>query len=96
LIPLLADPLHNGAHLLPTAGYKPSFDLADVRIVWYLQVSLIVIGHVIAVYLAHLRALVTFPDHRTAQRSQLPMLALMVLYTCTSIWILAQPNVEAG
>jgi hypothetical protein len=96
LIPLLADPLHNGAHLLPTAGYKPSFDLADVRIVWYLQVSLIVIGHVIAVYLAHLRALVTFPDHRAAQRSQLPMLALMVLYTCTSIWILAQPNVEAG
>jgi hypothetical protein len=96
LIPLLADPLHQGANLLPTAGYKPSFDLADVRIVWYLQVSLIVIGHVIAVYLAHLRALVAFPDHRAAQRSQLPMLVLMVLYTCTSIWILAQPNVEAG
>jgi hypothetical protein len=96
LIPLFADPLHRGANLLPTAGYRPSFDLADVRIVWYLQVSLIVIGHMIAVYLAHLRALVAFPDHRAAQRSQLPMLVLMVLYTCTSIWILAQPNVEAG
>ena len=96
LIPLLADPLRNGAHLLPTAGYKPSFALADAAFVWSLQVVLIVFGHVVAVYLAHRRAVAIYPDGRAALRSQYPMLLLMVLYTTVSLWILAQPNTEAG
>jgi hypothetical protein len=92
LIPLLNDPLAKGWHLWPAvAGLKPSFALAQASTVWYAQVVLIVIGHVIAVYLAHLRAGERF---RTAQRallSQYPMLVLMVMYTMTSLWILAQP-----
>jgi hypothetical protein len=92
LIPLLNDPLAKGWHLFPAvAGLKPNFALAQASIVWYAQVVLIVIGHVIAVYLAHLLAGERF---RTAQRallSQYPMLLLMVIYTMTSLWILAQP-----
>jgi hypothetical protein len=92
LIPLLNDPLAKGWNLWPAvAGLKPSFALAQASTVWYAQVVLIVIGHVIAVYLAHLRAGERF---RTAQRallSQYPMLLLMVMYTMTSLWILAQP-----
>ena len=98
LIPLLNDPLQKGWHLWPAvAGYTPSFALAQASTVWYAQVVLIVLGHVIAVYLAHLRAGERF---RTAQRallSQYPMLLLMVMYTMTSLWILAQPITrEAG
>jgi hypothetical protein len=98
LIPLLNDPLARGWHLWPAvAGFKPSFALAQASTVWYAQVVLIVVGHVIAVYLAHLRAGERF---RTAQRallSQYPMLLLMVMYTMTSLWILAQPITrEAG
>jgi hypothetical protein len=92
LIPLLNDPLQKGWHLWPAAaGFTPSFALAQASTVWYAQVVLIVLGHVIAVYLAHLRAGERF---RTAQRallSQYPMLILMVMYTMTSLWILAQP-----
>ena len=92
LIPLLNDPLARGWNLWPAvAGIRPSFALAQASTVWYAQVVLIVLGHVIAVYLAHLRAGERF---RTAQRallSQYPMLLLMVLYTMTSLWILAQP-----
>ena len=92
LIPLLNDPLARGWHLWPAvAGVKPSFALAQASTVWYAQVVLIVLGHIVAVYLAHLRAGERF---RTAQRallSQYPMLLLMVLYTMTSLWILAQP-----
>jgi hypothetical protein len=92
LIPLLNDPLQRGWHLWPAvAGFTPSFALAQASTVWYAQVVLIVLGHVVAVYLAHLRAGERF---RTAQRallSQYPMLILMVLYTMTSLWILAQP-----
>lgn len=92
MIPLLNDPLGKGWNLLPAlASFKPSFALAQASTVWYAQVVLIVLGHVIAVYLAHLRAGERF---RTAQRallSQYPMLLLMVMYTMTSLWILAQP-----
>ncbi len=97
LIPLLNDPLAKGWHLLPAlAGYKPSFALAQVSTVWFAQIILIVVGHVIAVYLSHLKAGEKF---RTAQRallSQYPMLVLMVMYTMTSLWILAQPITAGG
>jgi hypothetical protein len=91
LIPLLADPLHQGLKLLPTAGYKISFALAGAAVVWYVQIVLIVLGHVIAVYLAHLRAGQRFKNAAHVLLSQYPMLLLMVLYTMTSLWILAQP-----
>ena len=91
LIPLLADPFGAGWHLVPTAGYRPSFALAGAAVVWYVQVVLIVLGHVIAVYLAHLRAGERFKSASHALLSQYPMLLLMVLYTMTSLWILAQP-----
>ncbi len=91
LIPLLADPLARGWHLLPTQGYQPSFALAGAQTVWYMQVVLIVLGHVIAVYLAHLRAGERFHSAQRALLSQYPMLLLMVMYTMTSLWILAQP-----
>ena len=91
LIPLLADPLHHGANLLPVSGYQVSFALANARLVWYLQVALIVVGHMLAVYVAHARALLLARHGRDAVRSQLPMLVLMVVYTMSSLWILAQP-----
>jgi hypothetical protein len=97
LIPLLNDPLAKGWHLLPAlAAYKPSFALAQASTVWFAQIVLIVVGHVIAVYLSHLKAGEKF---RTAQRvllSQYPMLLLMVMYTMTSLWILAQPITAGG
>jgi hypothetical protein len=91
LIPLLADPFQRGWHLLPTAGYKISFLLAGAAVVWYVQIVLIVLGHVIAVYLSHLRAGQRFKNAAHVLLSQYPMLLLMVLYTMTSLWILAQP-----
>jgi hypothetical protein len=91
-IRLLDDPLGRGWHLLPSlAGYKPSFALAQASTVWYAQIVLIVLGHVIAVYLAHLRAGERFHSAQRALLSQYPMLLLMVMYTMTSLWILAQP-----
>jgi hypothetical protein len=97
LIPLLDDPLAKGWHLLPAvAGYTPTFALAQASTVWFAQIVLIVVGHVIAVYLSHLKAGERF---RTAQRallSQYPMLVLMVMYTMTSLWILAQPITAGG
>jgi hypothetical protein len=47
-------------------------------------------------YVAHRLALERFAGRQTARRSQYPLAALMVAYTMLSLWILAQPIVEAG
>jgi hypothetical protein len=97
LIPLLNDPLQKGWHLWPAvANLQPSFALAGASTVWYAQIVLIVLGHVVAVYLSHLRAGERFRSAQRALLSQYPMLALMVMYTMTSLWILAQPITNAA
>ncbi len=93
LIPLLNDPLQKGWHLWPAvAGLQPSFALAQASTVWFAQIVLIVVGHVIAVYLSHLRAGERFRTAQQALLSQYPMLLLMVIYTMTSLIILAAPT----
>ena len=90
-IPLLSDPLGRGWNLFGTRQYRISTALTASGTVWYVQLLLIVIGHIIAVYLAHRRAGMVYRRPRAALASQYPLLILMVLYTMTSLWILAQP-----
>ena len=97
LIPLLNDPLQKGWHLWPAVvGLQPSFALAQASTIWFAQIVLIVIGHVIAVYLSHLRAGERFRTAQKALLSQYPMLVLMVTYTMTSLLILAQQTTKTG
>jgi hypothetical protein len=91
IIAFVSDPFGWGWDLFGTAGYKVNADLVGAAFVWYSQVALIVVGHVIAVYLAHIVALRLLQDQRLAMRSQYPILALMILYTIFSLWILSQP-----
>jgi hypothetical protein len=95
-IPFLSDPFLLGWDLLGTASYRVDVGLVDPRLQWYVAIIAIVLGHVIAVWLAHVTALRTFSRPRTALATQLPMLALMVAYTMCSLWILSQPIVESG
>jgi hypothetical protein len=95
MIRLVSDPLGLGWDLFGTARYRPDIGIVGARFVWYTAVIAIVLGHVIAVYVAHAVALREFPDRRAALRSQLPMLVLMVGYTAVSLWIIAQPIVES-
>jgi hypothetical protein len=93
-IPLASDPFGYGWDLFGTAGYRIDLAVINARIVWYVAVAAIVIGHVIAVVLAHVTALRLFESRRAAMLSQIPMLVMMVGYTTLSLWILAQPIVE--
>ena len=47
------------------------------------------LGHVAALVLAHDRALEVYGDARAAARSQVTMLGLMVVFTCTGLWLLS-------
>ena len=93
IIPLASDPFGFGWNLFGTAKYKVDLGLVSPYVVWYSAVTLIVIGHVIAVFLAHVEALRVFGNRREALLSQIPMMLLMVAYTTLSLWIFAQPIV---
>ncbi|WP_070988985.1 hypothetical protein [Halofilum ochraceum] len=96
LIAQASDPFASGADLLGTADYRVAIDVISPGTVWYLAVAAVVLGHVIAVYAAHRLALMHLGDRRAAAISQLPLIALMIAYTVFSLWLFAQPTVEAG
>jgi hypothetical protein len=94
LIALISDPLGRGWDLFGTADTGVDVSIIDARLAWTTSIAAIVIGHVVAVYVAHTIAGRTFAGSTAAVRSQYPMLALMVGYTMISLWIVAQPIVE--
>ena len=92
-IPLASDPLGLGWDLFGGATHFVRPGIVDAKTIWTVAVPAIVIAHVLAVCLAHLLALREFPGRRAALRSQYPMVALMIAYTMSSLWIIAQPIV---
>jgi hypothetical protein len=93
IVPLASDPFGFGWNLFGTADYKVDLGIVSPYVYWYSAVALIVIGHVIAVFLAHVTALRHYGTRRRALVSQIPMVTVMVAYTMLSLWILAQPIV---
>ena len=91
IIPLLSDPFGVGWNLWGTAAYKVDIGIIGAKTTWYASIAAIVIGHICAVYLAHVTALRALENRFAAVRSQYPMLVLMVGYTMVSLWIIAQP-----
>ena len=94
IVPLMSDPFGYGWNLFGTAGYRVDIAIAGARFAWYTAVIAIVLGHVVAVFLAHARATRLFSTRRAALRSQVPLTALMVAYTFVSLSILAEPITE--
>ncbi len=94
IIPLASDPFGSGWNLFGTVDYSLNISIINARILWFLSVALIVLGHVLAVYLAHRVAIRTFSNRALVMKSQYPMLTLMVVYTVISLWIIAQPIVQ--
>ena len=56
---------------------------------WYAQVTVLVIGHVIGLIVAHDRAVALSPTPKIALRTQYAMLTLMVVYTVGGMWLLS-------
>ena len=90
---MASDPFGLGWDLFGTKNHFIRIGLVGARAVWYLSIGAIVTGHIVAVGLAHRVAMQAYSDRRVALRSQWPMVALMVCYTMTSLWIIAQPIV---
>lgn len=91
MLALMSDPFGFGHDWFGTADWFQRTNIPDMTAVWHAQVGLILAGHIIGVYIAHLEALRCFGGRGRAVRSQLPMLALMLALTIGGLWILAQP-----
>ncbi|HEX4746143.1 MAG TPA: hypothetical protein VFU99_04585 [Gaiellaceae bacterium] len=90
IVTLISDPFGRGWDLFGTADFAPNLAIVSPETVWYVQVAALVVGHVAGLAIAHDRAVVVFPNRRTALEAQLPMLALMVLYTLGGMWLLTR------
>lgn len=84
---VMSDPLGIGADWLGTAGLGASPALIAPGLVAGIQVVSIISGHVLGVVVAHERAISLFP-RRAAVLGQVPLLALMVLYTVGGLSLL--------
>lgn len=98
LLPLLGNPV--GSSSWPrfpwpfNDDYEVATGILPTSVVWYVQIVVIVVAHVVAVVLAHRHLGTATRDVRLARRSEWPWLAAMVGYTMLSLWLLAQPLVE--
>jgi hypothetical protein len=87
---LASDPFGQGWDLFGTASSAINYGVISQNGTWYLQVGLVVLGHVAALTLAHDRALVLYGQAKLAVRSQYWMLGIMVGFTTLALWLLAQ------
>src|SRR5439155_774745 len=94
IIILVSDPFGFGWDLFGTAGYRVDIAIVGARFAWYVAVISIVVGHIAAVYLADVRAHQILGDRVAAVRAQVPLTALMVVYTVISLSILSEPIIE--
>ena len=92
----LADPLSIGWNLTGFANHTVTTSFLSnhhaVEIIWYLQTTLIVVGHCLAVVVSHQMALTLYDKHRTAIIAQLPLTVLMVFFTAFGLWLLSAPT----
>lgn len=91
-----SDPMARGADYLGLGTFYVTTSFfntaASVRVIWLSQAGVVVLGHVLAVMLAHALALRQVPNTRQAVLSQAPLAVFMVLYTLFGLWLLASPR----
>jgi hypothetical protein len=96
IVSLASDPFGFGWDIFGTGDYLINIRVINARVVWYLAVAAIVLGHIMSVYVAHRISVRAMANYGVALRSQYPMVILMVVYTAISLWIIAQPIVNSG
>ena len=96
LAKVLNDPMGTGADLLGLGDFYVTTGFfntaATVKAIWLSQAGAVVIGHVIAILLAHSLALRGGQSTRRAVLGQAPLAMFMVAYTIFGLWLLASPR----
>lgn len=88
IVVALSDPLQQGWDLLGTARWETQDEWAVSSVVWTIQVTAVVIGHVVGAWLGH--STVRHSRAQGRQVSQWPLAALMIAMTVLALWSLGQ------
>ncbi|TIN53160.1 MAG: hypothetical protein E5Y24_24965, partial [Mesorhizobium sp.] len=92
----LSDPFALGWNLFGTADRMVEAGVVagaeSAWWLWNLQAGVIIVGHVLAVLIAHGLAWRLHPQPSRAALSQLPLTLLMIAYTIFGLWLLATPT----
>jgi hypothetical protein len=86
---VIVDPFGHSWNPLGWGEYPLSTGIVPAGLVWWIQVLLIVWGHIAAVFAAH-RLAVRGSKPARALFAQAPLVGLMVAYTVAGLWVLAQ------
>lgn len=91
IISIASDPLGFGWNLFGTRthGINPGIISGDT--VWYIQLGVIVFGHIVALYVSHLTTRNLVGNRLRVFFAELPLVAVMVFYTAFGLWILSRP-----
>jgi hypothetical protein len=89
---LSSDPLGKGWDLFGTAGGTIDYGIVGATVIWYVQVGVLVSGHACGLVLTHDRALALYGKAHSATTSQYWMLAVMVAFTTSGLFLLSQAN----
>jgi hypothetical protein len=96
LLAALNDPLKSGADLLGLAPFRVTTgffnSIASVRVIWFAQAGLVVLGHLWSILLSHRIALDLFGSNLRASFATLPLSLFMIAYTFLGLWLLAAPK----
>jgi hypothetical protein len=87
---LASDPFATGLDLLGTSGGSINYSLVSTSTIAAVQVTAIVLGHLVAAVGAHERAVRLLPRN-TAVRTQFPLVAAMVALTTGAIGLVFAP-----
>ncbi len=90
LVPRLSDPFGWGWNLFGTARqtYDPLLSLSTI---WYLQLALVLIGHLYGIFVSERIARKLYDNKRDVWLVQLPMFAVMIAFSMYSLWLIHQP-----
>jgi hypothetical protein len=86
-----SDPLGRGWNVFGSAGMGVNNTLFNhPTAIAVIQATAIVLGHVVGIVCAHEKAVALLPE-RSALRGQLPLLVVMIGYTCAGLVLLFSP-----
>lgn len=95
-IAAVSDPLATGSNILGLENYQVTTGflntMSSVRRIWLTQASLVVVGHILAVLMAHHTIAKLCQSRSQAIMLHIPLACFMASYTWFGLWLLAAPR----
>lgn len=87
IVPMLSDPMGDGSNYLGTASMHIGH-LTSEATMWFMQIGLILTGHIFGIVVAHRTSRRLYSDRVAATRSLIPMLVVMIAISIGGLYLM--------